>query len=324
MSNFQGIRAALRLMATVALSLFVAFGVSAQTVRYIHTDGLGSVVLVTDKDRNVLERREYEPYGSVVSQPVMDGPGYTGHVMDAATGLTYMQQRYYDPAIGLFLSVDPVAPQKSDFRHFNRYVYAFGNPYLFSDPDGRDPYGCGDYLRCPKIVDLLAVKVAPSGPAANAAQSRFSVVPKGSSVSPLKAKGFPYVVSVPNGVLQVGIHASVSALAATEAGVGFAADTNGGVGTYSTAAYGAGPSEDANLSVVVTWSNASTINQLAGGGTSANVGGGMLGHASLGGGVSDASPGSPTIYSGSLSVGLGAGAGGTAMHTETQIYRFGD
>ena len=38
-----------------------------------------------------------------------DGPGYTGHVTDAATGLVYMQQRYYDPMIGQrLLSVDPV------------------------------------------------------------------------------------------------------------------------------------------------------------------------------------------------------------------------
>jgi RHS repeat-associated protein len=133
MSNFQGIRTALRLMAAAALLLFVAFGVSAQTVRYIHTDGLGSVVLVTDKDRNVIERREYEPYGSMVNQPVMDGPGYTGHVMDAATGLTYMQQRYYDSNIARFLSIDPVTANGSTGANFNRYWYANNNPYRFKD-----------------------------------------------------------------------------------------------------------------------------------------------------------------------------------------------
>jgi len=29
-------------------------------------------------------------------------------VSDAATGLSYMQQRYMDPPLGVFLSVDPV------------------------------------------------------------------------------------------------------------------------------------------------------------------------------------------------------------------------
>ena len=33
------------------------------SVKYIHTDALGSVVTVTNEQRAVIERREYEPYG---------------------------------------------------------------------------------------------------------------------------------------------------------------------------------------------------------------------------------------------------------------------
>ncbi|MDH5822492.1 RHS repeat-associated core domain-containing protein [Luteimonas sp. RD2P54] len=107
------------------------------TVKYIHTDALGSVVAVTDQNRNVLERREYEPYGQQLIPALADGPGYTGHVQDAATGLTYMQQRYYDPQLGVFLSVDPVAAYQSPTSQFHRYRYANNNPYRFTDPDGR-------------------------------------------------------------------------------------------------------------------------------------------------------------------------------------------
>ncbi|MDQ1091082.1 RHS repeat-associated protein [Xanthomonas sacchari] len=138
MSNFQGIRAALRLMAAAGLSLLVAFGASAQTVHYIHTDGLGSVVLVTDKDRNSIERSEYEPYGDLLNHPLTEAPAYAGHVMDAATGLTYMQQRYYDQGIGRFLSVDPIDSSSMSTDKFNRYLYANNNPYRYNDPDGRD------------------------------------------------------------------------------------------------------------------------------------------------------------------------------------------
>jgi RHS repeat-associated protein len=123
--------------AATALLWSLAPSASAQTVRYIHTDALGSVAVVTDQNRNVIERREYEPYGYQLTPVIKDGPGYTGHVQDAATGLTYMQQRYYAPDLGRFLSVDPVTAYGGDMRHFGRYAYAYNNPYKFVDPDGR-------------------------------------------------------------------------------------------------------------------------------------------------------------------------------------------
>ncbi|MCC7096206.1 MAG: RHS repeat-associated core domain-containing protein [Thermomonas sp.] len=57
--------------------------------------------------------------------------------MDAVGGLTYMQQRYYDPAVGVFLSVDPVTAHDNPIGAFNRYWYGADNPYKFVDPDGR-------------------------------------------------------------------------------------------------------------------------------------------------------------------------------------------
>lgn len=114
------------------------FSSSAAVVKYQHTDALGSPVVVTRQDREIVEETEYEPYGKVLNRPMHDGAGYTGHVEDAATALVYMQQRYYDPGIGRFLSVDPVtAYDTGDMRQFNRYAYANSNPYKFTDPDGR-------------------------------------------------------------------------------------------------------------------------------------------------------------------------------------------
>jgi RHS repeat-associated protein len=109
------------------------------TITYQHTDALGSPVAVTNSSRSIIETSEFEPYGKLLNRPLTDGPGYTGHVSDAATGLSYMQQRYYDPSMGRFLSVDPVtALTNGDMRHFNRYGYAYNNPYKFTDPDGRN------------------------------------------------------------------------------------------------------------------------------------------------------------------------------------------
>jgi RHS repeat-associated protein len=101
---------------------------------------------VTNGPHSVLERNEYEPYGQVLAGGYADRPGFTGHVKDAQTGMNYMQQRYYDPMIGRFLSVDPVTAYDKPLTNFNRYFYANNNPYRFTDPDGRFPGDCGGTL----------------------------------------------------------------------------------------------------------------------------------------------------------------------------------
>lgn len=122
------------------LTLALPLRAAAETVEYVHTDALGTPIAITDASGNLIETSEYEPYGKLLNRPVTDGPGFTGHVQDAATGLTYMQQRYYDPAIGRFLSVDPVTSSSVTGGNFNRYWYGSNNPYKFKDPDGR--LGC--------------------------------------------------------------------------------------------------------------------------------------------------------------------------------------
>src|SRR5690606_32449127 len=113
------------------------YDTGVEHTRYQHTDALGSPVVVTNESRTIVKRNEYEPYGKLVGAAMEDGPGYTGHMADAPTGLVYMQQRYYDPTIdGRFPSVDPVTPI-SPGGTFNRYWYANANPYKFKDPDGR-------------------------------------------------------------------------------------------------------------------------------------------------------------------------------------------
>jgi len=113
-------------------------GGSVNTARYQHTDALGTPLVVTGGNKAVVENSTYEPYGQLINTTPFDGPGYTGHVQDAITGLTYMQQRYYDPQLGIFLSVDPVTAYTDPVGQFHRYRYANGNPYTFIDLDGRE------------------------------------------------------------------------------------------------------------------------------------------------------------------------------------------
>ena len=124
---------------------FTTIGGTTWTTRYIHTDSLGSPLVETSSTAAIVGAKTYyTPYGEPTSYK--QGPGFTGHVTDALTGLSYMQQRYYDPQIGRFLSVDPAA------SGFNQYAYASNNPYRSVDPDGRQTCdtvlngGCGSSI----------------------------------------------------------------------------------------------------------------------------------------------------------------------------------
>jgi RHS repeat-associated protein len=120
--------------ATYTETMTTVAGVNS-SVTYIYTDGLGSPVARTDGTGTVISRTRYEPYGYVASgvQPTI---GFTGHVNDVDTGLTYMQQRYYDPVAGRFLSIDPVVTDVNGGNNFNRYAYVGNNPYTHVDPQG--------------------------------------------------------------------------------------------------------------------------------------------------------------------------------------------
>ncbi|QEQ75976.1 hypothetical protein C2859_18195 [Xanthomonas citri pv. glycines] len=151
------------------------------TIKFQHTDALGSPIAVTDTAGHVVERTDYQPYGTPIGKTV-DGIGYTGHAMDGATGLTYMQQRYYDQDLGRFLSVDPVAADSVFSANFNRYWYANNNPYRFTDPDGRDSVG--------QMIDAGADGCGPVSCAAWAGLKATWTVFGAESISQMADKGW--------------------------------------------------------------------------------------------------------------------------------------
>ena len=125
--------------ASFGVSLTVSPAVAVEVVTYIHTDGLGSPVVRTNASGVLVgTKTKYEPYGATVAGSQVPTIGFTGHVNDANTGLTYMQQRYYDPLAGRFMSEDPVTTDANTGSGFNRYAYANNNPYRYTDVDGRD------------------------------------------------------------------------------------------------------------------------------------------------------------------------------------------
>jgi RHS repeat-associated protein len=111
---------------------------SQGTDTYVYTDPQGTPLAEPDANGNITKTFDYTPYGTTALGTAPNGPGYTGHVNDPETNLVYMQARYYDPATGHFLSVDPAAPTAGNSFNFNRYAYTNNNPILNIDPNGRE------------------------------------------------------------------------------------------------------------------------------------------------------------------------------------------
>jgi RHS repeat-associated protein len=117
--------------------LLMGMAVHAGTVSFVYTDPQGTPLVEADAQGNIIATFDYRPNGSQALGQASSGPGYTWHVNDPDTGLVYMLARYFDPAVGRFLSVDPVTPAAGNLFNFNRYDYTNNSPINHVDPEGR-------------------------------------------------------------------------------------------------------------------------------------------------------------------------------------------
>ncbi|WP_439673372.1 DddA-like double-stranded DNA deaminase toxin [Embleya sp. MST-111070] len=108
---------------------------------YTASDHHGTPNSILDATTLTATRRQSKPFGEPRgSQPTQtngqwpDDKGFLAKPMDA-TGLTHVGAREYDPALGRFISVDPLM-DLTDNQQMHGYTYAGNNPATVSDPSG--------------------------------------------------------------------------------------------------------------------------------------------------------------------------------------------
>ncbi len=122
------------------------------------TEGISSFeidsIMIDTSILEIIEENNYFPFGlkhkgyndlvSANVNPVASTFGYNGMEQSEELGLNTLDfgARNYDPAIGRWMNIDPLAEQ---MRRHSPYNYAFNNPVFFIDPDGMRSYG-GDFM----------------------------------------------------------------------------------------------------------------------------------------------------------------------------------
>jgi len=117
-----------------------------ETITYMHTDGIGSVRMLTNESGQILARYDYLPFGELCTTACGNSTStattrqFAGKERDAETGLDYFGGRYLASLGGRFTTVDPVLDVEGALtapQQWNRYAYVYNNPFRFIDPDGR-------------------------------------------------------------------------------------------------------------------------------------------------------------------------------------------
>ena len=111
--------------------------VNAQSYWY-RQDIRGSVTNIVDVSDVLVKSYTYDAYGNTSSTGTfVNSFAYTGAVIDAETGLYYMNARYYDPETGRFISQDSYRGDGEAFWHL--YAYCFNDPVNMADQNGQKP-----------------------------------------------------------------------------------------------------------------------------------------------------------------------------------------
>ena len=125
---------------TLTVENGVTLSTPVEIVRYQYSNHLGSSCLELDASANIISYEEYHPFGTTSYRSGRNEVDvslkrykYVGKERDEETGLYYYGARYYAAWIARFVSVDPLASERS---WVSPYSYCQNNPVGRVDPSG--------------------------------------------------------------------------------------------------------------------------------------------------------------------------------------------
>jgi RHS repeat-associated protein len=105
-----------------------------------HSNAHGDITTVTNETGTTVANFEYDTWGNILKETgtfAADVPfRYSGYRYDTETKLYYLQQRYYNPELGRFLTLDPQLGDKENPITQNGYSYADNNAVNLVDFNG--------------------------------------------------------------------------------------------------------------------------------------------------------------------------------------------
>lgn len=128
-----------------------------EVTSYYLYDGHGDVRALLNEAGRITDKYRYNAYGELVerSGDTENHYLYTGEYYDGVSDLYYLRARYMSTSTGTFISMDTYEGSIYDPDTLHKYLYANGNPVMYTDPSGQSFGSLADCLTTVQCIAYL-------------------------------------------------------------------------------------------------------------------------------------------------------------------------